>query len=73
MENIVVIERDGQAPLALVYPNGAEAAWALNDSLLVEDLCQTDCIDCYMDAVIPEGAEAIIAPTRAEETADLAA
>ena len=73
MENIVVIERLEGQPLALVYPSEEEAAWALNDSLLVEDLCQTDCLDCYMAAVIPEGAEAIIAPTRAEEAADLAA
>ena len=63
----IVIERQWSESLAIEYPTEAEANDALVNSLLIDGLCEEDCLDCYTKDHVPEWATHLLPPDPEEE------
>lgn len=60
MNNILIIQRENTTPIAIPYPTQTQAEHALNHDPLVDDLCATNSLECYLDTTIPADAEIIL-------------
>lgn len=65
----VIIERDGYGEEILdlafgPYPSEESAYKAMTNSLLIDDACQTNCLECYVESThvedCPEDAEIVL-------------
>lgn len=47
-DRIILIDRERNADLAVIYPDSNTAQAAIDNSLLIEDLCQEDCLEAWI-------------------------
>lgn len=62
MTVFIIIEREMDCDLAIEYPTTAAAEEALENSIFIDDLVETDCLDSYISTGPPDLAEVIHPP-----------